>query len=81
LYSDLNYTNEIDNTTARSFFDNIGIGNYHYADIHQIENSCQNGYPAYITDERHPVKPYYIPFRSIAPKDCSNLLVPGKSMA
>ncbi len=83
-YSDLNFSNPEDGgATARHFEDTIGIGVYLYADVHALEgrSQCDQGYPDYITNSSHPVKPYYIPFRAIAPEDAANVLVPGKSMA
>jgi hypothetical protein len=86
-YDDLNYSNPADNgATARPFVDTIGIGVYHYADIHTLlpQNNCfmNNGtYPNYITCCSHPVKPYYLPFRALTNEKLSNVLIPGKGMA
>jgi len=41
LYTDLNYTNPSGDGTAKPFPDTIGIGVYHYADIHELKgNTC-----------------------------------------
>lgn len=82
-YSDLNYSNPEDNgATAMHFDDTIGIGVYHYADIHGLNSGvCANPYPSYITCCSHPLKPYYIPFRSITSKEVDNILVSGKLIA
>lgn len=85
LYAHLNYTNPEDNVTAMHFDDTIGIGVYHYADIHALQASsstvCPAGYPSYITCCSHPVNPYYIPFRALTTAGVPNLLVAGKGMA
>jgi len=79
LYSHLNYSNPADmGKTAYPFEDVIGIGVYHYADIHAL-SSCS--YPDYLIDEKHPVNPYYIPFRALTSDEVDNLLVPGKGMS
>jgi len=84
LYSHLSVPDPLgDGATAYHFEDTIGIGTYLYADIHGLTDPypCENGYPDYITCCEHPVIPYYIPFRALAPADSSNLLVAGKGMA
>lgn len=77
-YSDLNYTSS--DGTARQFADVVGIGNYHYADIHPLK-SAGTVYPTYITCCEHPVNPYYLPFRALTSEESENLLCAGKTMA
>jgi hypothetical protein len=69
--------------TARYFHDRVGIGDYHYADVHRMEDEAcgGEGYPSYIAGQNHPVMPYYIPFRALTVDQAGNLLVSGKSMA
>jgi hypothetical protein len=82
-YSDLNYSNPEDNgATARHFPDTVALGNYYYADIHPLaEGICERPYPKYVTGLKHPIKPYYIPFRALTSEKTSNVLFSGKSMA
>ena len=81
LYSHLSQSAEGSNSTlALRFNDTIGIGVYHYADIHGLHsNVCS--YPSYITCCTHPVLPYYLPFRALTIENVENMLVSGKIMA
>jgi len=76
-YDDLNFTSA--DGTARKFNDTVGIGHYHYADIHGLRQGC--AYPDYIICCKHPVNPYYIPFRALTSEEATNLLAAGKTMA
>jgi hypothetical protein len=67
------------NSTAYRWPDTIGIGQYFYADIHKMSSSVCD-YPTYIVSGA-PVKPYYLPFRSLTVAGAPNLLVVGKSIA
>jgi hypothetical protein len=82
LYHHLNYSNPEDNgATAFHFPDTVGIGDYHYADIHNLDAEKVCSYPKYVACCLHPVKPYYLPFRAITFEGMDNLLVAGKSMS
>jgi hypothetical protein len=76
-YDDLNFTSP--DGTALKFPDTVGIGHYHYADIHGLRHGC--AYPDYIICCKHPVNPYYIPFRALTSAESTNLLAAGKTMA
>jgi len=79
VYDHLNSSNPEDGgATATHFPDTVAIGVYHYADIHSLQN-CE--YPDYITCCKHPVLPYYIPFRALTSSEVDNMLVSGKGMA
>jgi hypothetical protein len=73
----------IDNRTTVEPFDAIAIGQYFYADIHQMTPAtCP--YPDYIVNyisSGKKVLPYFIPFRALTVDGAPNLLVAGKTMA
>ena len=84
--TDFNTSGSDDNRTSRRFADTVGIGDYHFADIHGLDIShgaCGqdvSAYPEYLLQD-FPLKPYYIPYRAITNERLSNLLTPGKAMA
>ena len=54
-------------------------GGLNLSSVEGAEDSSVCKYPDYITNQKHPTLPYYIPFRALTSANVSNALFAGKS--